>query len=65
MVEGCVPWSNYIFMIMTVTKTPLKCMKTMQKYHYAKIALLIFYPFRKLEDIQLDGSYWNLFHREL
>ena len=31
----------------------------------AKIALLMIYLFRKLEDIQLDGSYWKLFHREL
>ena len=32
---------------------------------YAKIALMMFYPFRKLEDLQLNGSYWNLFFREL
>jgi hypothetical protein len=32
---------------------------------YAKLALLMFYPLRKLEDIQIDGSYWNLFQREL
>lgn len=32
---------------------------------YAKLALLMFYPLRKLEDIQIDGSYWNLFEREL
>ena len=32
---------------------------------YAKLALLMFYPLRKLEDIQIEGSYWNLFQREL
>jgi len=32
---------------------------------YAKLALLMFYPLRKLEDIQIDGRYWNLFQREL
>ena len=32
---------------------------------YAKIALLMFYPFRTIEDIQLDGSHWKLFQREL
>lgn len=32
---------------------------------YAKMALLMFYPFRTLGDLQLDGSYWKLFWREL
>ena len=32
---------------------------------YAKIALLMFYPFRTIEDIQLEGSHWKLFEREL
>ena len=32
---------------------------------YAKIALLMFYPLRKLGDIQFEGSYWKLFRREL
>jgi hypothetical protein len=32
---------------------------------YAKLALLMFFPFRKLEDIKLEGSHWKLFHREL
>ena len=31
---------------------------------YAKITLFLFYLLRKLEDIQLDGSYWKLFYRE-
>jgi hypothetical protein len=31
---------------------------------YAKMALLMFYPFRRLEDLLLDGSYWKLFDRE-
>jgi hypothetical protein len=25
----------------------------------------LFNPFRKLADLQIDGSYWNLFFREL
>ena len=25
----------------------------------------MFYPLRKLEDIKIDGSYWNLFQKEL
>ena len=43
------------------------CDENIREMHedYAKIALLMFCPFRKLEDIQLDGSYWKLFHREL
>ena len=32
---------------------------------YAKIALLMFYPFRTIEDIKLQGSHWKLFQREL
>jgi hypothetical protein len=32
---------------------------------YAKIALLMFYPFRQLNDLKYDGSYWKLFHNEL
>jgi hypothetical protein len=32
---------------------------------YAKIALLMFYPFRQLNDLKYDGSYWRLFHNEL
>lgn len=31
---------------------------------YAKIALLMFYPYRTLEDLKLNNSYWNLFMRE-
>jgi hypothetical protein len=33
--------------------------------NYAKIALITFYPFRKLADLQINGSYWNVFFREL
>lgn len=33
--------------------------------YYAKTALLMFYPFRCIEDIMLDGSHWKLFHSEL
>jgi hypothetical protein len=32
---------------------------------YAKMALLIFYPFRRLNDLKCDGSYWEMFHNEL
>ena len=32
---------------------------------YAKIALLMFYPFRTVDDIKLQGSHWKLFQREL
>ena len=32
---------------------------------YARIALLMFYPLRSIEDIKLNGSHWQLFHREL
>jgi hypothetical protein len=32
---------------------------------YAKISLLMFYPFRQLNDLNNDGSYWKLFHTEL
>ncbi len=31
---------------------------------YAKIALLMFYPFWQLNDLKYDGSYWKLFHNE-
>ncbi len=32
---------------------------------YAKIALLMFYPFRQLNDFKHDGSYWKMFHNEV
>jgi hypothetical protein len=32
---------------------------------YAKMALLMFYPFQQLNDLKYDGSYWRLFHNEL
>jgi hypothetical protein len=32
---------------------------------YAKIALLMFYPFLQLNDLKYNGSYWILFHNEL
>jgi hypothetical protein len=32
---------------------------------YAKIALLMFYPFQQLNDLKCDGSYWKIFHNEL
>jgi hypothetical protein len=32
---------------------------------YAKVALLLFHPFRQLNDLKTDGSYWRLFCKEL
>jgi hypothetical protein len=32
---------------------------------YAKMALMMFYPFRKLSDLTSDKSYWKKFHQEL
>jgi hypothetical protein len=32
---------------------------------YAKMALQMFYPFRHLNDLKYNGSYWRLFHNEL
>ncbi len=32
---------------------------------YAKMALLMFYPFQQLNDLKYNGSYWRLFHNEL
>jgi len=32
---------------------------------YAKMALMMFYPFRKLSDLTCNKSYWNKFHQEL
>jgi hypothetical protein len=32
---------------------------------YAKIALLMLYPFQQLNDLKYNGSYWKLFHNEL
>jgi hypothetical protein len=33
---------------------------------YAKMALIMFYPFRKLSDLTCIGeSYWKTFHQEL
>jgi hypothetical protein len=31
---------------------------------YAKVALMMFYPFRKLDDLLTNGSYWTTFDRE-
>ena len=33
--------------------------------YYAKMALLMFYPFRTLEDLKADGSYWKKFEGQL
>jgi hypothetical protein len=32
---------------------------------YAKKALLMFYPFRQLNDLKYNGSYWKMFRNEL
>ena len=32
---------------------------------YAKMALLMFYPFRQLKDLKVDESYWRQFHKQL
>jgi hypothetical protein len=32
---------------------------------YAKMALLMFYPCRQLDDLKDNGSYWRLFQNEL
>ena len=32
---------------------------------YAKMALMMFYPFRELKDLKKDNSYWNTFEEEL
>jgi hypothetical protein len=32
---------------------------------YAKVALLMFYLFRQMNDHKCDGSYWKMFHNEL
>ena len=32
---------------------------------YAKMALLMFYPFRSLNDLTIEGSYWEKFSQEL
>jgi hypothetical protein len=32
---------------------------------YAKMALLMFYPYRKLNDLTDDGSYWKKTHKVL
>lgn len=36
-----------------------------QREYYAKIAMLMFYPFQNFDDLQLNGSYWKLFFQEL
>jgi hypothetical protein len=32
---------------------------------YAKMALLMFYPFRSLNDLTIERSYWEKFSQEL
>ena len=33
--------------------------------NYTNIALLMFYPYHKLDDLKMNGSYWKLFTVEL
>ena len=41
--------------------------ETVQEHreYYAKMALLMFYPFRTIEDLKTDGSYWKKFEDQL
>jgi hypothetical protein len=32
---------------------------------YAKMALMMFYPFQQLNYLTVDGSYWKVFHKQL
>jgi hypothetical protein len=32
---------------------------------YAKIALVMFFPFRQVNDLKTDGTNWRFFHNEL
>ena len=36
-----------------------------RREYYAKMALLMFYPFRKAEDLIINVSYWEKFQHEL
>ena len=35
------------------------------KEDYAKMALIMFYPFRTVDDLKTDGSYWKQFQEQL
>jgi hypothetical protein len=53
-----------------LNKLDLKCTNPPQhvvgkREIYAKIALLMFYPFQQLNDLKYNGSYWKLFNNEL
>ncbi len=53
-----------------LNKLDLKCINPPhhvvgKREMYAKIALLMFYPIRQLNDLKCDGSYWKMFHNEL
>ena len=41
------------------------CHVVCKRQMYAIIALLMFYPFRQMNDLKYNGSYWRLFHNEL
>ena len=45
------------------TNTPSDIANT-KRGEYAKIALMMFYPFRKLDDLKKDDSYWKRFEEE-
>ena len=51
--------------LLEVTEATVDKKVMCRREDYAKMALLIFYPFCTLGDLQLDGSYWKLFWREL
>jgi hypothetical protein len=54
MVQDFVVFIDYEFTTMNVMTMQVTSKKN------AKIALMMFYPFWKLEDLQVNGSYWNL-----
>jgi len=45
------------------TDTPSDVVKD-KRNDYAKMALMMFYPFRELKDLKKDNSYWNRFEEE-
>ena len=58
-------WSAICIFNLRIRKHECDENTTALREEYAKLALLKFYPLRKLEDIQIDGSYWNLLEREV
>ncbi len=57
-------------MVCPLKDLQLNTMKPTEESHekreiYAKIALLMFYPFRCLADLRIEGSYWKKFYQQL